>query len=160
MDFYDDDTQVLDQDYKRRLLSNKSETEMLELALVNEQSYENFSRKYAKSIHKRSFVTVLRKLMVERNLEVSRLMRRTGFSKSYVYQLLNGERNPSRDTVISIAIALSCSLEETNELLKVSEKQELYAKNKRDSILIYSISHSYSVEETNRLLEKNEMQLM
>lgn len=158
--YEDQDTQVLKEEDLSGSVYKKSQTDLLLDAIVNEETYEDFKRKYEKNLNKKSFVNEFRRMMVDKGFEVSKLMRLTGFSKSYCYQLLNDERKPSRDAVISISIALSCDLEAANAFLKLSEKQELYARNARDSILIYAITHGYSLEKTNELLRENEQQLL
>ncbi len=154
-----DDTLILDN--KDKLLENsKSETEILEDALVNEQDYSSFERKYSSNMKKNRFVQHLRILMIERDFDVIKLYKNAGLSRSYCYQLLNGERQPSRDAIISIALTLSSDLDELNELLKVAEKQTLYAKNKRDSVIIFSVVNKFSLKETNNLLAEYQHQLL
>ncbi len=160
MSKYSDDTLVLNENDKDRYKYTKSETEFLEDALVREKSYASFDEKYATKIKVKNFASELRKMMNWHDYDVGQMIRKTGISKSYFYQILNNERSPSRDAVINIAISLNCDLSETNFLLKVSEKQELYAKSKRDSVIIYSIAHEYSLAETNELLSENEEQLL
>ncbi len=43
----------------------------------------------------------------------SQLVKRTGLSKSYVYDVMSGKRIPSRDTVIKITLALELNMNET-----------------------------------------------
>ncbi len=160
MSKYSDDTLVLNENDRNSYKYKKSETELLEDALVREKSYAKFDEKYSAKIKTKNFASELRKLMAWHDYDVSQMLKKTGISKSYFYQILNNERSPSRDGVINIAISLNCDLEETNFLLKISEKQELYAKNKRDSVIIYSIAHQYSLAETNKLLIENEEQLL
>ncbi len=156
---YNDDTIVLDKDEINKN-SSKSETELLEDALIREAEYDDFEKKYAGQIKEGLFLTELRKLMVINDFDVSKIYIESGLSRSYIYQLLNGDRIPSRDAIINLAIVFACDLNETNRLLKICEKQSLYAKNKRDSVIIYSISHSYTLEETNKLLKEKEQQLL
>ncbi len=160
MSKFNDDTLVLNADNKKDYKYHKSETELLEDALVKEKTYAEFDEKYAAKIKKQNFASELRKMMAWNDYDTGQMLRKTGISKSYFYQILNDERVPSRDNIINIAIALNCDLDEVNLLLKISEKQELYAKNKRDSVIIYSIAHQYSLAETNKLLIENEEQLL
>ncbi len=156
---YNDETQVLGDDSKFEKYS-RSETEVLEDALAREESYDHFEKKYKEHFNDEIFVGELRQVLINKNVEVSKLIRESGISKSYLYQILNGERSPSRDAIINIAIVLKCDLDEINRFLKISEKQRLYAKNKRDSVIIYAITHHYSLKETNDLLKEQEEQLL
>ncbi len=156
---YNDDTIVLNKD-ELNTNSPKSETELLENALIRETEYDDFEKKYAGQIKEDLFLTELRKMMVINDFDVNRINMESGLSQSYIYQLLNGTRIPSRDAIINLSIVFGCDLNETNRLLKICEKQALYAKNKRDSVVIYSISHSYTLDETNKLLKEKEQQLL
>ncbi len=140
--------------------NNKSETEILEEALVREVSYNNFEKKYLNNIKKDSYVSLLRNMMYERDIDTNKIVKLTGIGRSYYYQVLNGDRIPSRDYVILIGVALSCSLEEVNLFLKIAEKHTLYVKDKRDSLIIFAISNKYSIKELNKLLEEHEEQIL
>ena len=71
------------------------------------------------------------------------------------YQIFSGVRNPSRDSLISICIAMELSINETQEILKVASFAELYPKSKRDSIIINGISNQKSVAQINEILYDN-----
>lgn len=75
----------------------------------------------------------------------------------YVYKIFKGDRNPSRDILISIAFGLELSLEETQLLLRISKFAKLDSRDKRDSVIIYCISHSYSVFKTDDLLDEKDL---
>lgn len=80
--------------------------------------------------------------------------------RNYGYQILNGSKNPGRNKVIALSLALHFSLDETQRALTLSGENILYSKNKRDSILIFSIQKRLSVQQTNELLfEMNEATL-
>ncbi|MCH5348333.1 MAG: hypothetical protein J1E40_03345 [Oscillospiraceae bacterium] len=61
--------------------------------------------------------------------------------RSYGYQLLNGKRIPTRVQLIKLSFLLKLTLAETQKLLKIAEKEILYAKNMTDAKIIYSIEH-------------------
>ena len=70
-------------------------------------------------------------------------------------EILKGERNPSRDVLISIAFGMGLTLEETQFLLRISKFAVLDSREKRDSIIIYSLTHKKNVYETDDLLDNN-----
>ena len=97
----------------------------------------------------------------EKNVSPSELIKRSRIERTYFYQILNGRKKPGRDKVISIALALSLSLEETQRILTLAEAGVLYPKSKRDSVLIFALNNHYSIIETNLLLNKyNEVDLI
>lgn len=88
----------------------------------------------------------------DRKIKKSSLIQDANLSKSYFYQILNGEKNPSRDTIIKLSLALKLNLDETNTVLKIGKSSALYAKNQRDSIIIFAINKGYSVMDTDGAL--------
>ena len=52
-------------------------------------------------------------LLKQRNLRRSDVVRNSDLEKAYVYQIFNGEKNPSRDKLIAITFGLHLPAEET-----------------------------------------------
>lgn len=100
-----------------------------------------------------SFFDYLNKLLMDRNLRVSEVYKRTQLSKTYVYQIFNRKKLPSRNNILQLAIGMKCSLEETQKLLKLSQVSMLYVRNKRDSIIIFGITKGLTNTEIEILLE-------
>ena len=63
-------------------------------------------------------------------------------SKSYVYDILNGtKRNPSRDVVLLLCIAVHADRKQTRRLLEKYGHRDLYAKDTRDIIIATYINN-------------------
>ena len=62
----------------------------------------------------------LNKILSDRNLKTSDLVKLTGLDRTYTYQIMSGRKNPSRDKVIAICFALNMSFEDTQQLLKAT----------------------------------------
>ena len=99
-----------------------------------------------------TFPEYLNELMCARSMTSSRLISEAQIQRNYGYQILDGRRNPSRDKVISLCLALKLELPETQRALTLTKNGQLYSKNKRDSILIFSLQKNLSVQQTNELL--------
>ena len=84
----------------------------------------------------------------------SQLQKATGITKSLAYDITSarGKRKPQRYQILKIALAIGLSIEETNDLLKLANYKELYAKNKVDNVIRYSIKHKLPDEEIEKLL--------
>lgn len=104
------------------------------------------------NIHSRTFTEELEHLMIEKKMNKSTLLSKTLLDKNYGYQILQGTRQPSKDKVIQLCLALSCNLEDTNRLLILSNNPVLYSKNKKDALFIYALSNKLTVMETNELI--------
>ena len=110
--------------------------------------------------HYRSFAEYLNKKNTEAGLTAASVIQNAQIQRNYGYQILNGSKNPGRNKVIALSLALHFSLDETQRALTLSGENILYSKNKRDSILIFSIQKRLSVQQTNELLfEMNEATL-
>ena len=94
----------------------------------------------------------LNKILSDRNLKTSDLVKLTGLDRTYTYQIMSGRKNPSRDKVIAICFALNMSFEDTQQLLKATGYPILYARFQRDSIIIFALQHNASLTDTNELL--------
>ena len=51
-----------------------------------------------------------------------------------------------------MGVAMNLSVEELNELLKLANLKELYAKRKEDAIIIYGINNKMKIDEIDVLL--------
>lgn len=72
-------------------------------------------------------------------------------SKSYVYDILNGtKRNPSRDVVLLLCIAVHADRKQTRRLLEKYGHRDLYAKDTRDIIIATYINNKeYDIDRIN-----------
>lgn len=93
----------------------------------------------------------LNELINAKGVKISSVAANSGAGE-YVYKIFSGERNPSRDIMISIAFGMTLSLEETQLLLRISKFAILDSRDKRDSIIIYGLTHGMSVFETDDML--------
>lgn len=128
----------------------KTKTTDLENALKH-ASRDNLGQIYQK-IQTPSFPHAIDNLLAQKNINRSELIKKTNLDRTYAYQILNGDKNGSKDKILQICIALSCTVKETNQILTISNNAKLYAKTKRDSLIIFALNNNYSVLETNDLL--------
>ncbi len=101
-----------------------------------------------------TFAEYLEKCLADSPLTPSELIHNAQIQRNYGYQILNGTRNPGRDKVISLCLALSLSLEDVQRALVLAKEGSLYPKNSRDAILIFCINRHMSVLDTNLLLDE------
>ena len=99
-----------------------------------------------------TFVTYFNDICSKKNLKKSDLIYNANINRTYGYQILNGDKKPSRDKIIQLCISANLTLKETNKCLILGNVNELYVKNPRDSILIFSINKNLSLFDINELL--------
>ncbi|WP_294581187.1 helix-turn-helix transcriptional regulator [uncultured Thomasclavelia sp.] len=99
------------------------------------------------------FVSYLETLLLQKNISKSSLIKMTNLNRTYAYQIFNGQKNPSRNKVIQIALALQLEINETNNLLSLSDNGYLYPKVKFDAVILYALKHKQSIMDTNFILD-------
>lgn len=90
-------------------------------------------------------------LLNEHQVSSAEFIRQMNMERSYGYQILNGNRKPSREILIKTAILLGLTLDETQRLLKIGNRNILYPRIPRDAIAIFSIEKSLSLSEYQEL---------
>ncbi|MCM1496735.1 MAG: helix-turn-helix transcriptional regulator [Bacteroides sp.] len=100
-----------------------------------------------------SLTEYLQELLNKHELTMMEVVRISLLSKSYVYQIFNGERMPSRDVLLRIGLSMSCTIDEIQHLLILAQTGNLYPKVKRDAAILCCISQKLSLTETNDFLE-------
>ena len=105
-----------------------------------------------KSYKTPAIVPYMNGLLYDRGLTIQDVIVGCNLSRSYAYQLFNGNRTPTRGFLLNFAFLLKLSETETQRLLKISGRQPLYARNRRDAAILYGLSHNMTAEETESLL--------
>lgn len=93
----------------------------------------------------------LQALLAQTQLKVSQVAARS-HKGEYVYQIFRGIKNPGRDMLLCIALAMGLGPDEVKQLLRIAHLPYLDARNRRDSILIFAIGRKLTVPETNDIL--------
>ena len=96
----------------------------------------------------------------EHNLVLSDIVKASQISKNYVYHLINGKRNPSKDHVIALCVSAGMSVKETNRALKISNVGILYSKDVRDLAIGLCINDKKNVIEINNYLYENNLPIL
>lgn len=93
----------------------------------------------------------LNEMLRQKDMSVSSVARQSGQGE-YVYKVFRGERKPSRDVILAIAVGMQMNTAETQLLLRISKHAALDPRDKRDSILLYSLKEGLDVNRLNSLL--------
>lgn len=91
-----------------------------------------------------------------KKLVKSHIIKKAEISEIFGFQVLSGTRNPSRNTLLSLCIAMDMTIDEVQSTLKIAEFAPLYPKNKRDSIIISGIINQNEVCDINNMLFDND----
>lgn len=93
-------------------------------------------------------------LLDARGLQPKDIILNLNMDRSYTYQILGGRRNPTRNFLLRIAIFLKLPLDETQRMLSIAQRAQLYPRNRFDAAIIFALEHEMGLDETNVLLEE------
>lgn len=130
-------------------------TEELQNELKRAEGLENFLVDNQKDFRKYTLAEYLERLLKEKNLSKSEVIEKSRLERLYAYHIFAGrKKNPSRQKVIALALAMELTPEETQYLLYYAGAPQLYVRNPWDGILWYALENRMSVVDTNIMLEK------
>ena len=115
----------------------------------NLSSYLSDNQSYFEDQHPDVFLTALYRKM---KISKAELARRAGMSEVYLHQVFSGRRSPSRDRLLCLCIGMEATLEETQEILKMTGYGLLYTKHRRDAIIAHGLVHHTPLAEINDAL--------
>ena len=129
----------------------------IERALAGSESLDGFLRENEEEFTDGALRELLQRLFDRRGISKAALAKESGMSEIYLHQIFAGRRNPSRNRLICPCCGLGATLDETQELLKLSGLAQLYPRIKRDAIIIYGLAHGEDLFEINdRLFSEDE----
>jgi len=129
----------------------KKTTEELLSLIQNTQSIDFFLKDNQEELQHWTLDSYLNHLLNEKQLKIADVVNRSQQS-DYIYKVFKNQRKPSRDILIAIALGMKCSLEETQNLLRIATVARLDPRNQKDAVLIYAVLHQFSVTQTNDIL--------
>lgn len=98
------------------------------------------------------FTQQLRRHLRVHGVSSAELGARSSLSRSFVYQILGGDRIPGRDVIVRMAFILSLTVEETQSLLRAARRGQLYPRIRRDALLIHALNQRMTLEQAEALL--------
>ena len=131
--------------------ANRSTDRLLEM-LKNTEQLSPTLEELAEDFNAPAFFEQLSAHMDGQGLNAARLSELALLSRSFTYQICSGERLPSRDIVLRLALVLGLSVDETQRLLRLAQKGILYPRVRRDAILIFALKDGLDLLAANELL--------
>ena len=126
----------------------------------NDSEADQYAREYTTAKYK-SFADYYNCYMNEHGLDVSDIILRSNISKNYIYNIVNGKRNPGRDKVIALCIGAGMNVREMNRGLKIAGFNALYAKDERDARITIAVNRgTKNVIDMNIILEKQGLEIL
>ena len=96
----------------------------------------------------------LNKLLDEKNLSRREIIRKSLLKQVPTSHIFEGvTKEPARERILALALAMELDIEETNKLLVYANKSQLYARRSNWEAIIFSgIVHHWGIDKTNAVL--------
>ncbi len=130
----------------------EKDTGQLENELAASDDVKKFLHDNAENFREFTLAQYLKKLLAEKNLTRAQVIRESLLDEGYAQHIFGGRKNPSREKILSLALAMKLSTEEANRLLYYAGHEKLYARNRRDDVIAYALNVNKTVLQTNELL--------
>ena len=106
----------------------------------------------AHALNAPSLAEYLNRLLADKRLKRSEVVRMANLNETFGYQIFTGSRSPSRDKVLQIAFAMALSVRETDRALRAAGVSALDPKGRRDAIIIFCLDRGRSLQKVNEEL--------
>lgn len=137
-------------------MQNQKSTDFLQSELKKSGSLEKFLKENEKNLRAKTVPEYLNDMLIKYDMEKSDVVRRSGLSGTYAYQIFDGKKSAGREKLIQLAFGFPLNLEETQRLLRFGGHNELYVKKKREAFIMYAFGKGYDLNQVNELLYQNE----
>ncbi len=131
-------------------------TKYLEAELKQAKNLDEFLEENAHNLKVKTVPEYLNDLLIKYNAEKKDVVRHSGLSGTYAYQIFDGRKSAGREKLIQLAFGFPLTLEETQRLLRFGGYGELYVKKRREAFLIYALEKGYDINRANELLYEND----
>lgn len=129
----------------------KSTIELLEI-LKKSPAIEQYLDNESESLAKEPLDEVLSKLIDEKGLKKSEIIKRSGLDKSYAYQIFSGEKTPSRQKLIALMFGMKLSSDEAQDILKRAGYPPLYPRIEVDAVILFCLQKGLGITDANEFL--------
>lgn len=136
------------------MMGEKS-TAFLQSELKQAASLEQFIKENEKNLKAKTVPEYLNEMLIKYDMEKSDVVRNSGLSGTYAYQIFDGKKSAGREKLIQLAFGFPLNLEETQRLLRLGGHNELYVKKKREAYVMYALGKSFDLNQINELLYQN-----
>ena len=123
--------------------------------LKNASSFGDFLKRNLENMLEPDLSKYLMELLARKGLKRAQVVEDSGVDKAFVYQIFNGSKRPSRDKLIAITFGMRLNEEETQRVLKIAGRSELYPRVPRDALILFSIQRGMDIWQTDDALDKN-----
>lgn len=134
---------------------SEKDTIFLQSELKKATNLEEFIKANEDSLKAQTVPDFLNEMMIKYDVEKSDVVKRSGLSGTYAYQIFDGRKSAGREKLIQLAFGFPLNYEETQRLLRLGGHNELYVKKKREAFVMYALERGFDIDQVNELLYQN-----
>lgn len=139
-------------------LEGKSPTEIATYYFEHEYSVEEVEKVMKqRKITFPTITEVMSDFMKSKDISVRDISNLSDMNQATIHRILNKERNPGRNVILRIAIAMALNIQETQILLKSGNCAQLSVIRKRDLVIMEGIAQEKDYETINETLKEKGM---
>ena len=128
------------------------DTAQLENELADADDLKKFLADNAENFRNFTLAEYLKHLLDDKNLTKAQVIRDSQLDEGYAQHIFGGRKNPSREKILSLALAMKLSPKETDYLLYYAGHNKLYARDARDNVITFALENHKTVLQTEELL--------
>ena len=131
----------------------QKDTKELNNELIEADGVEGFLEDNQENFREYTLSEYLTLLMEEKKMNKAEIIKKSHLEQIYAYHIFAGrKKNPSRNKILALALALELTPEEAQRLLYYAGCERLYVRSSWDSVILYALGHHMSVMDTEALL--------
>lgn len=123
-------------------------------------SYEEFYTANSHKLIEKNFEAIWKDVLSGKKIKKADVIAKADIGYTYFYDILRGEKHPSRDTLIKLCLAMELSSDEAQNVLYTYDWAYLYPNVKRDSIILFAFHNKLNIQQTNSLLESYNQRIL
>ena len=129
------------------------------MGVKTEKDAEDYINEHT-NVHYGSFSEYFKTYITKENLVMADIIKNSSINKNYVYQIIDGSKQASRDKLLALCIGAGMNYTSTNRALKAGGKNPIDPKNPRDVRIAICINQGLKkVLDVNICLEENGLDL-
>ncbi len=134
--------------------AEQKDTQMLFNEIKNARSRDEFKKSITDNLPAGSLTEYLARLLEEKKLKKAEVVTRSELDKSYAYHIFSGEKRPSRQKALALALSFGLTVREANYLLYFAGTNQLNPRSTWDKVILYALDKHWSVHDTNIFLDE------
>lgn len=130
-------------------------TDELEHELTQADDVKKFLDDNADNLRNFTLAEYLKKLLVEKKLSKAQVIKDSELDGVYTNHIFAGRKeHPSREKILSLALAMKLSPKETDYLLYYAGHEKLYVRDDWDAVIFFALENGKTVLQTQELLSE------